>query len=159
MSIDTSKVPNRRQLQFQTIDDILREVERLNQGKIQTLGNWSGGQILRHLAVVMNGSIDGMPVRLPFYLRLLGRMLKGRVLRKGMTSGFRLKGPMADTILPPPTSWEEGLQTFRQAVHRQQTEAKREPSPFLGSMTREDWNQLHCRHAELHLSFLVPASD
>ena len=27
---------------------------------------------------------------------------------------------------------------------------------FLGAMTREQWDQLHCRHAELHLSFLIP---
>jgi Protein of unknown function (DUF1569) len=111
---------------------------------------------LKHLATVMNGSIDGTPMRLPWYFRLLGRMMKGRVLRKGMPPGFQLRGQAAETLVPPPTSWEEGLQLFRQAVQRLRTETKREPSPFLGPMTREDWDQLHCRHAELHLSFLTP---
>jgi hypothetical protein len=75
-----------------------------------------------------------------------------------MPPGFRLKGQQAAALLPPPTSWEEGLHLFREAVRRQQTETARGPNPFLGPMTREQWEQLHCRHAELHLGFLVPES-
>jgi hypothetical protein len=156
MAIDTRKVAGRRQLHFDTLADNLSEVERLNQGQINTLGNWSGGQILKHLATVMNGSIDGAPMRFAWPLRVLGRMLKGRILRSGMTPGFQLKRQAAEVLVPPATSWEEGLAIFRQAIKRLQTETKREPSPFLGPMTREEWDQLHCRHAELHLSFLVP---
>jgi Protein of unknown function (DUF1569) len=156
MAIDTTRVENRRQLHFETIGDILADVDRLNQGKVKPLGNWSGGQILTHLAVVMNGSIEGTSFRFAWPLRLLGRLMKRRILSRGMTPGFQLKGRAAQGLIPPATSWEEGLHTFRQAVHRLQTETKREPSPFFGPMTREEWDQLHCRHAELHLSFLVP---
>jgi hypothetical protein len=156
MAIDTAKVQNRRQLKFDRLEDILAEVDRLNQGKVKTLGNWSSGQILCHLATVMNQSIDGSPVHFSLPLRILGRLMKGRVLNKGMQPGFQLKGQAADVLLPPPTNWEEGLSKFRAAIGRLQTETKREPSPFLGAMTREDWDKLHCRHAELHLSFLSP---
>ena len=159
MAVATAKVSNRRKLHFNLIEDILDDVERLNQSKFKTLGNWSGGQILKHLSIVMNGSIDGAPMRLSWPLRLLGRMLKRRVLTKGMSPGFQLKGKAADALVPPATTWEEGLEMFRRAVHRLQTETKREPSPFLGPMTREEWDQLHCRHSELHLSFLVPADE
>jgi hypothetical protein len=157
MAIDTTKVQNRRQLHFDTIEDILRDVESLNQGKIKTLGNWSGGQILQHLAIVMNGSIDGAPTRFALPLRVIGRLMKKRVLTKGMSPGFQLKGQAATGLVPPATTWDEGLQLIRRAIQRLQTESKREPSPFLGPMTRAEWDQLHCRHAELHLSFLVPA--
>ena len=156
MAIDTTKVQNRRQLHFDKIEDIQTDVENLNRGKIKTLGNWSSGQILKHLSIVMNGSIDGAPTTFAWPLRVLGRMLKKRVLTKGMSPGFQLKRKAADALVPPATSWPEGLDMFRHAIHRQQTESKREPSPFLGPLTREEWNQLHCRHAELHLSFLVP---
>lgn len=159
MAIDTTKVTDRRQLRFSTIEDILADVERLNQGKVKSLGNWSGGQILKHLATVMNGSIDGMPFRAPWLVRVLCRMIKRRVLTKGMSPGFRLSGKAAEAIVPPETGWEEGLAMFREAIRRLQTESKRAPSPFLGSMTREDWDQLHCRHSELHLSFLRPAGE
>jgi hypothetical protein len=159
MTVDTRKVENRRQLHFDTIDDILKDVERLNQGPVKALGNWSGGQVLKHLAIVMNGSIDGTSMRLSWFLRLIGWMLKRRILTKGMTPGFQLKGHSAEVLVPPSTSWQEGVEMFRQAIHRLHTESKREPSAFLGKLTREQWDQLHCRHAELHLSFLVPANE
>jgi hypothetical protein len=159
MTVNTSKVANRRALRFDTIGDIMADVERLNQGKMKTLGNWSGGQILKHLSIVMNGSIDGAPVGFAWPLRLLGRVMKKRVLTKGMTPGFQLKGAAASALVPGPLSWEEGLEIFRRACKRQETEEKREPSPFLGPLSRAEWNQLHCRHAELHLSFLEPAKD
>jgi hypothetical protein len=34
-------------------------------------------------------------------------------------------------------------------------EAHREPHGFFGKLTHQQWDQLHMRHAELHLSFLV----
>jgi hypothetical protein len=34
------------------------------------------------------------------------------------------------------------------------TEPQRHPSPFFGTLTNEEWDALHCRHAELHLSFI-----
>jgi hypothetical protein len=116
MPINTSKVPNRRQLHFNCIADILADVDRLNQSKVKPLGNWSGGQILTHLAVAMNGSIDGAPFRCSWPIRVIGRLMKRRVLTKGMTPGFQLKGQMANTLVPPPASWDEGLDTFRQAI-------------------------------------------
>jgi hypothetical protein len=158
MAIDTGKVENRRKLKFDSVADILADVERLNQSKFTTLGNWSGGQILKHLAIVMNDSIDGSKMRLSFPVRILGRTLKGRVLKKGMTPGFQLNRAAAEILVPPETSWEEGVQVFRRTIHRLQTETRRMPHPFFGSMTSAEWESLHCRHSELHLGFLVPAT-
>jgi hypothetical protein len=157
MTVNTAKVANRRTLHFDSVQDILDEVERLDPATTKALGNWSGGQILTHLATVMEGSIDGSPLRVSWPLRVLGRMMKKRVLTKGMPPGFQLKGQSALLLIPPATSWEEGLARFRKVVRRLQTETRRADSPFLGSMTQEDWTRLHCRHAELHLSFLAPA--
>jgi hypothetical protein len=61
----------------------------------------------------------------------------------------------AKYLVPPETSWEDGLKHFRATMQRLKTESQRKPSPFLGELTREQWDQLHCRHCELHLSFLV----
>ena len=67
MSIDTAKVAGRRQLHFNTIDDIVADVDRLSQGKVRTLGNWSPGQILKHLTVPMVWCLDGAPVKTALY--------------------------------------------------------------------------------------------
>jgi hypothetical protein len=29
---------------------------------------------------------------------------------------------------------------------------------MLGKLSIDEWNRLHCRHAELHLSFMHPSS-
>ena len=59
-------------------------------------------------------------------------------------------------MLPPPTSWDVALANFRRAMQRLQTETRRMPHPAFGPLTADEWERLHCRHSELHLSFLVP---
>ena len=156
MSINTAKVPGRRELHFHSLDDILAEVERLNQGKLRAIGNWSPGQILKHLCFVMVWSLDGAPVMAPWYLRVFGWFIKNRFLTNPMSAGFALPKATAEYLIPGETSWEEGLQGIRAAIQRLKTESQRHRSPFLGELTREQWDQLHCRHSELHFSFLVP---
>ena len=51
MAVDTAKVVARRELHFQSIQDILDDVEAVQAApQIETLGNWSAGQIFKHLA-------------------------------------------------------------------------------------------------------------
>jgi len=159
MSIDTARVQNRRQPHFDKLEDILADVEQLNRGNIKSLGNWSSGQILHHVSTVMNQSIDGSPIQFSLILRIFGKIMKARVLNKGMPPGFQLKGRAAEILVPRATTWESGLAEIRHAIHRLQSEPNRAPSPFLGAMTREEWDKLHCRHCELHLSFLVPQDN
>ncbi len=156
MLVDTAKVQGRRVLHFSSLDDILADVERLNQSKLRALGNWTAGQILKHVSTVMFWSLDGAPVTAPWYIRLLGWFIKNRFLTKPMSAGFALPKEPATYLIPGETSWEDGLQALRTALQRLKTEPQRHRSPFLGELTRAQWDQLHCRHCELHLSFLVP---
>jgi hypothetical protein len=157
-AIDTAKVTNRRTLHFNDLDEIQADVEQLAKGRIRTLGNWTPGQLLSHLARLMNKSIDGFEAGPPWFIRLMGPLFfKPWVLNKGMAPGFQLKGKMAEELLCPATTpLEQGLDEFRRAVTRLKASAVRAPSPFLGKLTMDEWTRLHCRHAELHLSFLVP---
>lgn len=155
MPVDTSKVTGRRQLKFNTLDDILDDVERLYQGKVRSLGNWSPGQNLKHLTILMVGCLDGIDVKVPFLTRIAVSLMKGRILTKPMSPGLQLPKAAA-ALLPAETSWEEGVQGIRAALMRMKTEAPRHAHPVLGTLGREQWDQLHCRHCELHLSFLVP---
>jgi hypothetical protein len=156
--INTTKVTGRRQLHFGSLDDLLADVERLAAcRRLQTLGNWSAGQIFEHLALTMNKSIDGFGWKMPAAVRFLIRLFfKRRTLTRSMSAGFRLPG-RAKEMLPPPVDTAVGLDSLRRAIRRAQTEDKRAAHPVFGPMTRAEWDQLHCRHAELHLSFLVPA--
>ena len=66
MPVNTAKVQGRRQLDYGSFEELLADADRLSSGELKTLGNWSAGQIFRHLALVMNGSIDGLSVTFPF---------------------------------------------------------------------------------------------
>ena len=155
MSVNTAKVQGRREVRLSTIDDILADIERLSHGKVSAIGNWSPGQILKHLSVPMMWCLDGAPVKGPWYIRLFGWFMKNRFLRNPMPPGIKLPNNIASHLVPGETNWEDGLQAIRTALARLKAEAQRYPSPFLGELTREQWDQLHCRHCELHLSFLV----
>ena len=63
MAVDTKAVTGRRTLRFDTIDEMLADVERLNQGPVKALGNWSPGQVLKHQTIIMVGSLDGFKHR------------------------------------------------------------------------------------------------
>ena len=70
--------PDRRQLQFAMIDDLLAEIDRLVEadkaGRIQTLGTWTPGQILGHLAAWIEYGYAGYPMKpVPWLIRLLLR--------------------------------------------------------------------------------------
>ncbi len=157
-AFNTTKAATRRELHFTCLDDIRADVDKLAQAKeLRHLGNWSPGQVLRHLAMTMDNSIDGFPFRMPGILRFILRLtMKQRLLTKPMGAGFNLP-KRAAAMLPQPTSWEEGLAGFRHALGRLKTETLRSPSPVIGPLTADEWEQLHCRHSELHLSFLLPS--
>jgi hypothetical protein len=156
--IDTRKVKERRKLRFESADDVSAEVERLAKCKnVRAVGNWSSGQVLQHLAMTMNNSIDGFPDFVPAPVRLLLRLfLKRRILKRTMSAGLRLPARAAQRMLPPPTTWEEGLDAFRRAAARVKSEPRRSTHPAFGSLTSDEWEKLHCRHSELHLGFLIP---
>jgi hypothetical protein len=105
-------------------------------------------------------SIDGVPEKAPWLLRLVARtFLKRWAHARPMRPGLRLPAAFAKRLIPNPTTAEEGLKGLREAIGRLQATDARHPSPLLGSLTRDEWDQLHCRHAELHPSFLVPVKQ
>lgn len=161
MTIDTAKVQGRRTLHFDTVDDIVVEVDRLAKAReIKTVGNWTPGQIFNHLALVMNGAIDGTNFKIPFPMNLVLPIFvffrKKKMLRDPMPAGFQLPKDAAQQVVSGPISLEEGLKNLQNALQRFKSEKKRTPSPVLGELTHDQWIQLQCRHCELHLSFLIP---
>ena len=59
--------PERRELHFRFLEEVVAEAERLAAGKVRTTGNHSFGQILEHLALshdMATGKIEAPP--LPF---------------------------------------------------------------------------------------------
>jgi Protein of unknown function (DUF1569) len=156
MPVDTAKVEGRRELDYQSFAELLADADRLSSGPVKTLGNWSAGQIYRHLALICNGSIDGYSITFPWYFRLAAKLFKRKIIASPMPPGFRLPPDGAETLVPQPASTEEGLAELHAAVARMGREDRRASHPIFGVMTREEWDRLHLKHASLHMSFLVP---
>ncbi len=156
MPVNTAKVEGRRNLNYASFDEVLADADRVSSGPVKQLGNWSPGQIFRHLAIVYNGSIDGFTMTFPWYIRLLAMVFKKRLLAGPMPSGLKLPAEGAKVLIPPPTSTEEGLAELRAAIARLEKEPHRARHPVFGTFSREEWNKIHLSHASLHMSFLVP---
>lgn len=156
ITVDTKTVQGRRTLHFASLDEVVADAENLVASPDTTmLGNWPLDQLLTHLATAINGSIDGMPARAPWFIRLAAPLLKGYVLKRGMQAGFKLPKEAEPRFFPSAGSKEAALDMLRRAAARVQNERMTAPHPAFGRMTNEEWMKIHLRHAELHLSFAV----
>lgn len=153
MTVKTSKVQGRRQVQYASYADLLADAEHLAGCKVKTLGNWSLGQILKHVAQATDSSIDGSGFVLPAPVRWVFTLLmKRKFLTQPLPAGF--KAPKQ--YQPQDTSVEEGLALLRNAIARQEAEQQRVMHPAFGMISKDEWTLFNLRHAEMHMSFVAP---
>ena len=160
MTIKTSAVRGRRILRFESLDELQQEAERVASSPGKTLGNWNVAQILDHLARSIQASYYGPEVKAPWFVRMIiGPMIKSRFLSKGMPAGFSLPKQMAHFMPGDDPSLEVSLQELRTWLGRLKVNLPPLGHPAFGKLSHADWIRLHLRHGELHLSFVVPASQ
>lgn len=154
---DTSKVSERRKLHFHSMCEILEDVESLGRSEIRATGNWTPAQIVGHVNTLIVMSIDGFTFRAPRVLRAAGRVLRSYFLKNGLKPGIS-RPPGTDDLVPSAElSWDEAVEHLRETIARLENGARMtQPSPIFGKLSHEQWEQLHCRHAELHFGFMHP---
>ncbi len=170
----------RRAVVLARLDDLSREVERVEKAAraegegLRVTGNWSVGQIMVHIARLIERSMDGfgaLPVSehpLPGGLRAIaakaqraGDVAAERIARNRMlTTPMQPCGPsaaLAGEIDPPMFVWTpDGAAQLRGALGRVRDKHPMDkPSPTLGRLSVDEWLAIHLRHAELHLSFIT----
>jgi hypothetical protein len=148
----------RRPLSFDTFDQAIHEIERLQVCGYQKTGNWTLGQMCQHLALSMERPMEGITSRAPLPIRLLGPMMRKSFFRaRSMRAGFRI---------PPPLRPEDAVDELRE-VYRLIAALRRIelfPGPFprhpvLGKLSLTQWRDLQLIHTAHHLSFLIPKED
>jgi hypothetical protein len=158
--IDTRKVSGRRMLRFESIDQMMAEVDRLVEaeraGRLKRLGNWTLGQILGHTAVWAEYGYTGDPLKPPFFIKWMLRLRKRKFLYGPMRPGLKIPGIAGGTFGTDPLSLDEGLDRFRKVMQRLKTETPTAPSAVFGTLSHDESIALTLRHAELHLGFMVP---
>jgi len=156
MTVDTKHAPGRRDLHYDSFDELLADAEQLASGPHKTIGNWTYGQILTHLAEGMRSTIDGFAFRAPLPMRIMAKLfMKKRFLSKTLPAGFKTPKEFPQ---PDDVPVDEGLDKLREVIERLKTTDQRAFHPFLGKLTRDESDRFQLRHAELHMSFVLTDS-
>ena len=146
--------PERRELRFTSFDDVMPDVERLLRGH-RTVGHWSLGQILRHLAKVLRRVVD-LPATTPFDTSL---WVSEEKKREVLGSGLIPEGLPAPAEVVSEESFDpaEQAEELRRAIaHFKASSGPVIPHRFLGPLTKAEWDQIQLAHLAHHLSFAVP---
>ncbi len=152
MQVNTKKVQGRRKVRYESLDELLTDARRLSGVEVHMLGNWLAGQIYQHLAQTLDASIDGFSFSMPAPVRwIMTLLMKKKFLNKELPAGFKSTGK----FIPEETSAEKGFASLQKAIERQKQVTGRVPHPGFGRISRDEWNDFHLRHAEMHMSFLI----
>lgn len=152
----------RRQLKFATLDDAVRDAERLLANGYERAGTWDLSQCGHHLAAVMTFPLDGFPpFRFPMNVGvwILKVTWARRWLRRVLESGVWPTGTPTDERTVPAAGGDDAAEVARlkSAVERLLSHTgPLHPSPLFGTLDRESLVKLHRIHTAHHLSFLVP---
>lgn len=158
MAVNAKTVQGRRDVSFQTMDDIIADAEKLVASTTtRTIGNWPLGKLIMHLSQTVDNSIDGFQLKAPLMIRLIMPFFKNKIINaKELKPGINLPKAAIPVAYPDAGSLQEALDDLRRAVERTKTERMTAKHPAFGTMTHEEWNKLHLRHSEMHLSFALP---
>jgi hypothetical protein len=156
MTVITKSVTNRREVSYQNYDQLLADVETLAGKNVDMLGNWSFPQIIEHLAIALETSIDGLPFRAPWLFRTIGKLfLKKKFLHQSLPPGFQIPDDAKSTVYPDDAkSLDDALEHLRTSIARCKQEDHRADHPLFDKISREDWDLFNLRHAEMHMSFV-----
>ena len=158
MPVNAKTVQGRREVSFQTMDDIVADAEKLvASSKTRTIGNWPLDKLIRHLSKTVDNSIDGFESKAPLMIRLIMPLFKNKIINaKKLKPGINLPKAAIPLAYPEVGSLEDALDDLRRAVAGTKTERMEALHPAFGKMTHEEWNTLHLRHSEMHRSFALP---
>ena len=148
----------RRELHFNSLDDLVRDIQAFNGDEPASTGNWSAAQNVEHVAALIDASVDGLSFKVPLMVRMMVRLMRNRFLTKGLNPGIKLPADVPAALKPgPETRYADAIEHLSRAVERAKRQRMTTRSPVFGQLSHKQWVQLHCRHAELHFSFIKPA--
>lgn len=158
MTVNTAKVTDRRSLKFKNLDELIVEAERVTTTPCKTLGNWTVGQILQHLALASRGPYEGFGVWRPSLLMrwFVAPFIKNSIITKGMPAGIKLPAGASEIVPAADVPPDRALAALKQVLARYKNEVPQFRHPIFGKLAKQEWVSLALRHAELHLSFIIP---
>lgn len=147
-------MPGRRPLDFDRIDAVMPDVDRLLEGHTNA-GTWTLGEICDHLSravrVTLRGKITGAPST-PEQDEARRQFFAARAIPEGRAVPIPILEPT------PGIDPRESAESLRDAIARLIGRDDPWPNhPVLGPLTGDEWRQFHAIHCAHHLSFAHPA--
>ncbi|MFI4862334.1 MAG: DUF1569 domain-containing protein [Phycisphaerales bacterium JB063] len=151
-----------RDLNFDSLDDILTEVQALSAGRCSAEGNWTPAENVDHVAKSIGFTVHGFPEgKAPVLQKLLFttvfKLMSRKLLSMKLKPGLKFPGGLQYFAPEPGVAWDEAVRRLEQNIADAKTHKMTHPSPVAGRLTHEQWTLLHCRHAELHLGLIHPS--
>lgn len=150
----------RREISYQNLDEAVADAGQLAEKGSRVTGAHSFGQILEHLALGIDAATGKVQVpKPPFYMKIMMPLMKRMVINpKPLAPGVKLP-PSGEAFFWPDKEFDvqAALQHLKDSVAFYQSKGPLPKHPYFGALTREQCDQLQCRHCALHLSFVHPA--
>ena len=148
--------PCRSDLHFNSLDELLTEIDRLHSTGWEQSGRWSLAMVSDHLTRWMTCMLDGGTIRVPGPFRWLARAMIRRMGRKQKYPSIKIFAPAA---MKPAADVSEptAVAELRAAVKRlQQLPGSTVDTHPFGPLSAHDFLQMTLLHAAHHLAFLKP---
>jgi hypothetical protein len=146
----------RRTLTYSSLNDVMPDVDRLLQGH-RMGGKWTLGQVCYHLSKGIQRSVDGPPLKAPWWMRwFIGPFAKRHIFKTGsMPEGIKIPA----VTLDPPDSLDDRAEA--EALRATINLFLAAPGPLgkhamFGKLSMEEWRRFHAIHCAHHLSFAIP---
>lgn len=152
----------RRSLHFDSLAEALADVRTLAAGPVRATGNRTPSDLVHHLAQAVEVYVAGIdPKTIPLPLRVIGKvarpLVRHMMLDRPMSPGFKMPKRMQETFYGEDDGDLDGaIARYAAAIDTLEAAQTLPRHPVLGDLPPEQARWLHCRHAELHLSFLHP---
>lgn len=148
-----------RKLELRCLDDVVSEIQKLSQTGYEISGNWTLGQICRHLTLDIQSCMDGYPKWVYLFAPLrpvIRKLFLPKILRFESPSGVKTMGKF---VPPADLADEQEANAYKAQVERfSGFDGPFHTHPGFGFNQREDLETIYSAHAAHHLSFLAPKS-
>lgn len=152
----------RRQLQFDSFDDVIQDITNLQNRGHARVGQWNLSQVCRHLELWMSFLMDGFP-KPPLPIKVMLWMMRvtigRRMLNDILKSGFKPGGSTMPETVPEADAESEdtSVNSLKETIERLKSyDGPIHPSPLFGSLDGDTAMRLQLAHCAHHLSFLLP---
>ena len=157
---DPMAEPERREVIYANIDELTADIEQLAAGEVNTSGNHSFAEIVRHLATtneMLNGQVT--PPKLPWFMRLAMPFMRKSILNDPVKPGFKLPTNQMESFFWPqePIDVPQAVTRFKASADQYKAQGPPSVHPIFGPAEPETIDAMMLSHAAMHMSFVSQA--